>query len=282
MTFKRILDVVDDSNGFMKAGNDLPVGTNQEGAEEIIEPTNQFLSQIPEGTFDFALFKLDTHFGIEYPLSPESTPFPNIHCEYGTDGWQLAVNPDLVDHSIPVFYMTKNTFDMWGTNPIPMDKLLEHHGVSSFDELPFKSDEEKRAYQNLYQVTEDPACLEAGVHRDEFLSQVGSETEVVLIGVASNFCDADAMFGYLERGATVTVLNDLVKGIPLGPEGRTGLLEIEGIDRTEGGTIEEVLTTDRFAPYVASGKLRLETSADFLKRVQPSSPKPSGFEGGPA
>jgi nicotinamidase-related amidase len=274
MAFKRILDIVDDSNGFMKAGNDLPVGADQEGAEELIKPTNSFFSSLPKGAFDFALFKLDTHFSVEYDLSPESGPFPDIHCEYATDGWQLAVDPDLIDESIPVFYMSKNTFDMWGSNPVPEEQLLGHHGVSKFDDLPFKSEKEKKAYLNLYQVTEDPECLEPGVDRDEFMDLVDENTEVVLIGVASNFCDADAMLGYLERGASVTVLRDLVKGIPLGPEGRKGLLEVEGVDRTAGGTIEEVIATDRFAPYVASGKLTLENSADYLKKLQPPQSAP--------
>lgn len=265
---KRILDIVDDSNGFMKKGSDLPVGDNQEGAEELIERTNWFFSQLPAGAFDMALFKLDTHFGIEYGLSPESGPFPNIHCEYDTDGWRLAVDPALINQTIPVFYMTKNAFDMWGSNPVSLKALLAHHGVDSFEKLPFKSENEMLAYENLFHVTRDPQCLEPGSHRDDFLEDVDADTEVVLIGVASNFCDADAMIGYLERGATVTVLDDLVKGIPMGVEGRKALLDIEGIDRTEGGTMHEVFKTERFAPYVEAGKLRLSTSGDFLLQLK--------------
>ena len=265
---RRILDVVDVSNGFMRKGNDLPVGPDQEGAEKLIMPMNHFFMQIPEGTIDFALFKLDTHFEVEYDLSPESGPFPNIHCAYGTDGWKLSVNPDCLNPSIPVYYMTKNTFDMWGENPVPLDDLLKHHNVESFDELPFNSEDEKKAYQNLYNITQDPACLKPGPHRDEFLSNIGPETEIVLIGVASNFCDADAMFGYLERGAQVTVLSNLCKGIPLGPEGREALLDAEGIDRTENGTMQEVLETERFRPFVESGQLRMEHSEDYINRLR--------------
>lgn len=261
---KRILDIVDASNGFMKRGSDLPVGANGEGAEELIERTNNFLQQIPDSAFSYILCKLDTHFGIEYGLSPESGPFPNIHCEYDTEGWRLAIDPSLSSLSIPVYYMTKNAFDMWGDNPVPMDDLLRHHGVDDFEDLPFNSGREKRAYENLFHVTTDSECLLPGTPRDEFLADIGPDTEVVLIGVASNFCDADAMIGYLERGARVTVLDDLVKGIPMGPEGRAALLEIEGIDRTEGGTMREVFETDRFAPYVQSGQLRLTTSDAFL------------------
>ena len=93
-----------------------------------------------------------------------------------------------------------------------------------------------------------------------------------MIGVASNFCVADAMIGYLEKGAQVTVLKDLVKGIPLGSEARAEILEATGIDRTENGTIEEVVQTERFKPFLESGQLRLETANDFLDRVN----KPEG------
>jgi nicotinamidase-related amidase len=272
MTFKRILDVVDNSYGFIKKGCDLPVGANGSGAEEIIEPTNDFFSQITPKTFDFAVFKLDTHFSIEYALSPESVPFPNIHCEYGTEGWTLAVDPDLIEPSTPVFFMAKNTFDMWGDNPIAERQLLSYHKATNFDDLPFKSADEKVAYKNLYHVTNDPVCLEQGIHRDEFFEGVDEETEVVMIGVATNFCDADAIYGYLQRSATVTVLENLVKGIPLGAEGRKAILELSGIDRTENGTVDELFATDRFRLFVESGKLRKETSADFLLRVQPDAP----------
>lgn len=271
---KRILDIVDASKGFMKQGCDLPIGANQEGAEELIAPTNELLAALKPGSVDVVLFKLDTHFGVEYPLTEESKSFP-LHSEYGTEGWELAVDPSLVDEKIPVRFMTKNTFDMWDSNPVALDDLLAHHGVNSFEKLPFKRDEERAVYKNLFHVTDDPRCIKPGVPRDEFLKDVGPGTEVVLCGVASNFCDADAMYGYLVRGAQVTVLRDLVKGIPIGEGLRQTLLEVEGIDRTVGGTIEEVLETERFRPFVEAGLLRLETSAEFLNRVQPA-PQPAG------
>ncbi len=260
---KRVLDVVDDQIGFMKAGSDLPVP----GAEDIIEPTNDFFQQVRPGTFDFALFKYDTHFSGEYPHSPESVPFPNIHCEFGTPGWGLAVDPSLLAGKTPVYYMSKNTFDMWGANPIGKEKTV-----------PFKNADEQAAYANLHKVTTDPSCLKPGIPRDEFLKNVGLGTEVVLIGVASNFCDFDAMLGYLERGATVTVLEDLVRGIPHGPDAQKFLLDLTGFDRTATGEMSDVLKTAHFKKYVDSGQLRLETSASFLQRAQRpnAAPTPSG------
>jgi nicotinamidase/pyrazinamidase len=251
----------------MKQGSDLPVGTNQEGAEELLPPLLHFFKSIPKGAFDCALLKLDTHFEIEYRLSPESQAFPNIHCGYGTDGWRLSFDPSVLQNVMPTYFMIKNTFDMWGKNPVPIETLLLHHKVGNLQDLPFKSDDERRAYQNLYHATKDPACLKTGIFRDEFLKTVGPDTEVIMAGVASNFCVADAIMGYLQRGAKVVALKDLVKGIPLGVEGQQALLDLTGIDRTQGGTIEEVLKTDRFAPYVQSGQFTLKTSLDFLTEL---------------
>lgn len=258
----RILDIVDLTRGFVEQGSDLPVGENREGAKEIIPNLNRFIHAIPPGYFDCALIKLDTHFSIEYGLSPESQAFPNIHCEYGTDGWKLSFDPSPLKGKTPTYFMTKNTFDMWGTNPVPLEALLAHHKQKTLEALPFKSDEERRAYQNLFHVTPDPACLDRGIHRDEFLKSIGPNTEVIMAGVASNFCVADAMMGYLERGAKVIVLKDLVKGIPLGKEGQKALMELTGIDRTQSGTIEDVLKTTRFTPF-AAGQLILKSSTDL-------------------
>lgn len=270
---KRILLIVDALNGFMMKGCDLPVGANQEGAEELIPRMDSTHSKIRSGTFDYALVLKDTHFDLEYALSPESGPFPGIHCEYGTYGWQDSFNVNLIEGT-PVFYMAKNVFNMWGENPVSVEKLCEHHGVSDFSELPFKSAAERQVYQNLFNVTDDPECRDSGVPRDEFLSGVGENTEIAVEGVATNFCDADAIYGFLTRGATVVVLSDLVKGIPMGQEGREALLAIEGIDRTVNGTIEELFATDRFVPFVAAGKLRAETSDEYLRRVQPEPAAP--------
>lgn len=248
---KRLLHCVDFNNDFMCADGALSVP----GAEALIPAVNQFFENVKEGAFDAALFTYDSHFSGEYPFSPESIPFPNIHCEYGTRGWQLAVKPGLLAGKMPVSYMTKNVFDMWGSNPVDADKRIE-----------FKNEEERQAYRNLFHVTDDPDCLKPGMPRDEFLKDVGPDTDVVLVGVASNFCDADAMLGYLKKGANVTVLSDLVRGIPLGSEGQKAILNDTGIDRTATGDICDVLKTDRFRPYVENGQLRVETAADFLWR----------------
>ena len=75
--------------------------------------------------------------------------------------------------------------------------------------------------------------------------------------MASDYCVHDAMLGYLKRGCRVTVLSDLVQGIGTDVPGRAAT-----------GQIEDVLKLPVFAPYVASGKLRLSSSDDYLKSLR--------------
>lgn len=240
----RILDVVDMQNGFMKADSDLPVGANQEGAAELIGPTNQFFKELTEDVFDLALFKYDTHFSGEYDNSPEAQAFP-LHCEYGNPGWQLAVEPSMLPANLPTYYMTKNTFDMWADNPVS-------------ETVAFTHEREEKAYQNLYRITDDRNCLDEGMERDKFFNGLNEGDEVVMIGVASDFCVHDAMLGYLERGARVTVLEDLVKGIGTDLEGRA-----------KSGHINDVVQLPVFKPYLDSGQLQVKTSRSFLLDAQP-------------
>jgi len=238
----RILDIVDMQDGFMVQGSDLPVGSNQEGAGEIIDPTNEFFQKLTDSVFDLALFKYDTHFAGEYIHSPESQTFP-IHCEYGTNGWQLVVDPDLLPGGLPRMYMSKNTFNMWEDNPVS-------------NNITFKTTDEQEAYKNLYHITDDKACLTPGVSRDDFLKDLGEGDEAVIIGVASDFCVHDAILGYLEKGVKVTVLADLVKGIGTPVPGRA-----------PSGDIYDVVNLPVFKQYLDSGQLVIKDSAEFLREM---------------
>lgn len=245
----KILDVVDMQYDFMMPDGALAVP----GAEALIERANDLFTRLPRHLYDFALFKYDSHFASEYPHSPEAEAFPDIHCEYGTKGWQLAVDYHRLKHKCPVYFMAKNTFDMWGRNP-----------VSAGQNLDFRLDEERRAYANLHHISDDPQCLKSGEHRDTFLRNVGSSTHVVMLGVASNFCVYDAIRGYLQLGAQVTVLADCVAGIPLGEEARQALIDETGCDRTSTGDIRDVVRTPRFDSYHQSGQLVLGRAEDFI------------------
>lgn len=245
----KILDIVDMQYDFMMPDGALAVP----GADALIDRVNDLFTRLPRHTYDFALFKYDSHFASEYPHSPEAQSFPDIHCEYGTKGWQLVVDYHRLEDKCPVYFMAKNTFDMWGRNP-----------VSAGQDLDFRSEEERRVYANLHHISDDPTCLKPGVHRDTCLRDVGSSTHVVMIGVASNFCVYDAMRGYLQRGAQVTVLEDCVAGIPLDEQTRQSLINETGCDRTSTGNIRDVVRTPRFASYYDSGQLVLSRAEDYV------------------
>lgn len=242
MAKKRILDIVDMQVDFMRADGKLAVP----GADALIQRTNDFFKALPRGAFDLALFKYDTHFADEYPRSPESQSFPDIHCEYGTEGWSLAVDDAALHGKMPVRYMTKNTFNMWENNPL-----------SDAAQLKFANRTEQEAYANLYRVSDDRQVVKPGTLRDEFMRALSlgtDDVEVTLIGVASDFCVHDAILGYLERGASVNVVEDLVTGIGTPVPGRA-----------PSGHIADVLKLPPFQPYVASGKVRLVKARDVLR-----------------
>lgn len=125
-------------------------------------------------------------------------------------------------------------------------------------------------YNNIGQITRDAECLDVISSRDyEF--EVNDDTKqdwdnltVIMTGLASNFCVFDAMEGYLKRGASVVVIEDLMRGIPNGAEGQEFLLNATGVDRTATGDIKDVLKTKHFADYVAAGKVVVVKAADFL------------------
>ncbi len=249
-TLNRLLYVVDDQFDFVMKDGKLPVPD----AEDIIEPTNAFFKALKPTDFDEAIFTYDTHFIDEYTRSPEAELFP-LHCEYGTKGWELVVDDLEVSRKIKTYYMTKNTFDAFGDNPLRADA-----------NIAFAGGLEKKVYNNLRIVTTDRKCVDAGLARDAYFERVNEQTEVCVTGVASDYCVHDAMLGLLKRGASVVVLSDLVKGIGTPVEGRA-----------PSGKIEDVLKLDVFKPFVEAGKLNVMTSKEYLAKLdneQKQKPKP--------
>lgn len=230
---KRILDIVDVQNDFIKSNGALSINE----AEPIIKRINKFLQQIDN--IDFALFKLDTHFSSTYIGSEESGLFP-IHCAYGSKGWDLSIDEESLNKSIPKYYMLKNLFNMWA------DKQIET-GLENDEGL---------AYNNLCKIGNSKDGLDINsVPRDEFMNknQIDAKAEVLIIGVASDYCVHDAILGYLQRGCSVIVLEDLVKGIGTDVEGRA-----------KSGNIKDVIKLDVFKQYVDIGKLKIKRSSDIL------------------
>jgi nicotinamidase-related amidase len=243
---KHILDIVDMQFDFTKKSGKLPVPW----ADPLNGKTNEFFGTIPKGVFDAAIFKYDTHFSSEYPHSPESKSFPNIHCEHGTPGWDLTVDAGLLKGKMPVWYMSKNVFDMWDKNP-----------VTDQSKLKFNNDNEAKAYANLFHVTDDPKAIQRGVQRDEFFRAMGlasgEDFFVTMLGVASDICVHDAALGYLQHGAQVRIIEDLVTGIGTPVQGRA-----------YSGHINDVLALPVFSSYVKSQQLTLISARQVHEKFE--------------
>jgi len=192
----KILDISDMQNGFTREDGNLYVN----GAEDIIAPANNFLRQVRNGIFDCTLIVMDTHFAEEYYRTEEARMFP-IHCEYGTKDWGLSIDVS----SLPdIHYLTKNHFNMWSEK--------------RFEDIRFNDPERKIAYDNLFHFVDSPYEPTEKVSRDDLIKAISPDgdsanIEVTIIGVASDYCNRYAMEGWLGRGASVTIIQDLTKGI---------------------------------------------------------------------
>lgn len=192
----KILHIGDMQRGFTREDGNLYVP----GAQDIIEPANGFLRAVQTGVFDYTLVIMDTHFTEEYHLSQESVQFPP-HCEFGTADWELSVD---ISGCFPVLYLLKNQFTMWGENQGDVSLFTEPTRI--------------QAHQNLFHVIDNLTSPKQVIPRDDFIKAMGDSSdgvmlEVTMIGVASDFCIRYALEGWLARGARVTIISDLTKGI---------------------------------------------------------------------
>ena len=227
----RILDIGDMQNGFLQPDGRLSIP----GARGIIRPARAFLrAAAGSDLFDHTFVVMDTHFAEEYADSGESRQFP-LHCEYGTRDWELAVD---VTGLPAVRYLMKNRFSMW----------LERDGSGARIHDPVR----KAAYENLYRFVTDPHDPRNGILRDEYLFGIlhggtREPPEVTLFGVAADFCNRYAMEGWVARGARVTILSDLTRGI--------------------AKEWPEVLCEEQYRS-IGPGSVRVMSSREFLENVK--------------
>lgn len=195
--------VVVDMNGDFVGGTYLPEASLAvPGADSLVRPMEDLFRRLRRTTCRLALFTRDTHFSGEYAKSPESGPFPNIHCEAGTSGHQLVVNPDLLEaNDITTFFLNKNVFDTWGT---------QHTGATIEDIPPHQ----RPVYANLFQVT-DKDGTDAICSRDTLFDnmQLHGVNTLVVCGVATDYCVLMFVIGALKRGFRVVLLSDLIRHI---------------------------------------------------------------------
>lgn len=173
---KRFVIVVDMQRDFVAGDGALPVP----GAQELVAPMQYWLGTLQPGDVAGVLFTEDTHVPEIYAGSAEAKEFPP-HCERGTAGWELVVDPAVIDPNIPVYALEKGVFDMW-TEP--------GLRINQFDS-PGSGD------------------------RDAFFAQLRANgvEDVTVVGVAADYCVRWAVQGLIARGFRVTVQADLTRGI---------------------------------------------------------------------
>jgi len=186
---KKIAVIVDFQKDFVLSTGALPVP----GAEELIGPMTDYVQGLTPELYQALVLTMDTHTKEAYPGSEEAKAFPNIHCEDGTLGWQLAFGGikeignsvwPLSKLKIPVYMVKKEVFDLWAAQDPKVTNVFD------------KNDADQMSLPDFI------AKLKA----------VGVE-EVEGSGVATDYCVKFGMLGWAKQGFKVAVLDRLVKGI---------------------------------------------------------------------
>jgi nicotinamidase/pyrazinamidase len=182
------------------------------GAERIVLPGIDYLSDIDTTEVKAALFTFDTHVRERYMGSLENVGQPKLgipgfplHCERGTPGWQNVFNLEMVAEQVPTWTLEKGVFDMW--------------------------EEPSNLVQVAPWITQDLSESPNGIDRDWFFGpesghyhrpypnnqkggvEVRDIDTVRIFGVASDFCVNWAVQGFLKRGYHVQIIERLTAGI---------------------------------------------------------------------
>jgi len=168
--------VVDMQRDFVAADGALPVA----GAEALVAPMQRWLAGLRPGEVAGVLFTADTHLPEIYAVSEEATQFPP-HCERGSPGWALVVDPAMLDPAIPAYRLEKGVFDMWAEPGLAIERI----GTTNLTDR-----------DAFFAQLED-----AGIH------------DGIVVGVAADYCVRWAVEGLTARGFRVTVPADLTRGI---------------------------------------------------------------------
>jgi nicotinamidase/pyrazinamidase len=173
---KSFVVVVDMQRDFVAADGALPVA----GAEDLLAPMTDWLTALRPDEVAGVLFTKDTHIPDIYAVSEEGTQFPP-HCERGTPGWALVVDPALLDPALPRYVLEKGVFDMWAEQNIAVEQL---------DAM-------------------------TPVDRDAFFARLHASgvKDVTVVGVAADYCVRWAVEGLIARDFHVTVPAALTRGI---------------------------------------------------------------------
>ncbi|MEP9403346.1 isochorismatase family cysteine hydrolase [Sphingomonas sp. VNH70] len=166
--------VVDTQADFMLADGALPVP----GADAVVAPLRAWLGARAAADTAAVLFTFDTHDADTYPDSAEAKLFP-IHCVRDTPGWRNLLGCAAVPPGVRCATIEKGVFDMWAE-----DGLMVHE--------PDRTVPRETWFAEL---------RDAGVDH------------AIVVGVAADYCVAQAIAGLVARGFRVTVPRALTRGI---------------------------------------------------------------------
>jgi nicotinamidase/pyrazinamidase len=174
----RFVIVVDAQRDFMMPDGALYVA----GAEALVGPMNDMLASLTASDTAGVLLTFDTHVPEPYARSAEAGQFP-LHCVRNSPGWQTVLDTARIDPEIPLYVLEKGVFAMWEEADVTIRDAREPAAGPVARELFFES-----------------------------LRAQGVD-EIVVIGVAADFCVRWAVEGLIERGFRITVPAALTRGI---------------------------------------------------------------------
>ena len=174
----RFVVVVDTQWDFIADEGALSVA----GAEDLVAPMRAWLSALSAEDTAGVLFTFDTHFRETYAASPEAAMFP-IHCVRGTRGWENMLDVALVDPAIPTWRIEKGVFDMWAEPGLVIEDARD--------------------------------AGRSAIAREAFFTDLAASgiADVIVIGVAADYCVRWAVEGLIAHGFGVTVPVLLTRGI---------------------------------------------------------------------
>ncbi len=173
-----LIIVVDTQADFMLPDGALPV----RHADEIVAPLQAWLEARSAADSAAVLFTFDTHFADSYPGSAEAELFP-IHCVRDTPGWRNLIDFTRLADDLPCATLEKGVFDMWAEPDVAIRDARR-------DDAP-------------------------ATPRDRWFADLRARgiDHAIVVGVAADYCVAQAVAGLVARGFRVTVLRGLTRGI---------------------------------------------------------------------
>jgi nicotinamidase/pyrazinamidase len=189
---KKILIVVDYQYDFVDPSGALPVPNADTISQNIQD-------RIDSDDYEKVIYTFDTHTPTDYEGSAEQKLFPNIHCEFRTEGWNFyKIKPKGNDK----FQELVSGLEDDDGNTGAVFKMIEIENEYFFTKNVFNIWEGNISYPKWFETT---------FPKDEYVIDV--------VGVATNYCVFMNVMGMIERGYKVNIISDAVEGIKVFPDG---------------------------------------------------------------